>query len=350
MASRRRNMFTGETLDEVSEKHNLKLDYAAMLQVQIREQNEKKEQLKLQKQEEQRREREEMDRMHSGKPSAKNSAPPPPNDPPRRAPSPEKRQQTHQTMNAPVPVPAPAQPVMLAPSPPRPMYPEQPSPMQASPAYRPSFTLPSVFGSSLPAATSIFPSRNTACPPQEIDAVQRLRHELEEARKQKLQVSKEMYQKPNFMLQMDPPKAHNVLPRPRSSHCMSNSNNNNSNNSNHAPSLDSPLAKEERRVVGFGTLTPRPSTPCLDMSSNQLESSSSFVSVVAGDRATPRGASLQAESCFVPFLGRALAEPQDAHHHVSDTKKKIQPSPFEGLEDSIDDIDAVLHAFLAKQR
>ncbi|EQC34377.1 hypothetical protein SDRG_08148 [Saprolegnia diclina VS20] len=349
MASRRRNMFTGETLDEVSEKHNLKLDYAAMLQVQIREQNEKKEQLKHQKQEEQRREREEMDRMHSGKPSAKNSAPPPPNDPPRRALSPEKRQQTQHTMNAPGPVPAPSQPVMHAPSPPRPMYPEQPSPMQASPAYRPSFTLPSVFGSALPAAASIFPSRNsTGGPSQEIDAVQRLRHEIEEARKQKLQVSKEMYQKPNFMLQMDPPKALNVLPRPRSSHRMSSSSNKNNNNL----LLDSPLAKEERRVFGFGTLAPatsRPPTPSLDAPSNQLESSSSFVSVVSGDRATPRGASLQVESCFVPYVGRPLAEPQDSYY-ANETKKKSHPSAFEGLEDSIDDIDAVLHAFLAKQR
>ncbi|RLO10708.1 hypothetical protein DYB28_009231 [Aphanomyces astaci] len=54
------NIFTGETCEQATEKHNLRMDYAAVLQEQIRLQNAKKEQLKQQKLDEQRLEREEM--------------------------------------------------------------------------------------------------------------------------------------------------------------------------------------------------------------------------------------------------------------------------------------------------
>ncbi|RHY70574.1 hypothetical protein DYB30_010640 [Aphanomyces astaci] len=54
------NIFTGETCEQATEKHNLRMDYAAVLQEQIRLQNAKKEQIKQQKLDEQRLEREEM--------------------------------------------------------------------------------------------------------------------------------------------------------------------------------------------------------------------------------------------------------------------------------------------------
>ncbi|OQS01407.1 hypothetical protein ACHHYP_01061 [Achlya hypogyna] len=310
-------MFTGETSEEQNEKHNLKLDYAAMLQVQIREQNAKKEQQKLQKQEEQRREREEMDRMLGGKAApATASAPSVPKESPRAQASPEKAIQkpplgtsTSQLSTG---------NLGGAPPSPTPFVPQYQEPQLES-GYRSSFTT-AAFAS--PFTTSAFPPRAVTST-QELDAVQRLRHELEEARRHKLQVSKELYQKPNFMLPTEAKAAVRCLPSPSNNHA-----------------LESPLAKEERRFGFKPDVNSRPSTPHIDASSNQLlESSSSFISVV-GEKRKGLEPQLQVESCFVPI--RVLRpEPHES---------PVKANHFEGLEDSIDDIDGILHAFLAKQR
>ncbi|RHY37091.1 hypothetical protein DYB34_014389, partial [Aphanomyces astaci] len=110
---------------------------------------------------------------------------------------------------------------------------------------------------------------------------------------------------------------------------------------------------------------------------NQLESSSSFVAVTIPEKHTkePRGGGmeLQVESCFVPLAATAHYHAPLSHQiqqtHGGVGGKKLHPESHRehflsseacktnrgimhcsSLEDSIDDIDAILHAFLAKTR
>ncbi|ETW04624.1 hypothetical protein H310_03819 [Aphanomyces invadans] len=342
------NIFTGETSEEAAEKHSLRMDYAAVLQEQIREQNEKKERLKQQKRDEQRLEREEMDRMRNTThhPASKH------NNQQRPLASPEKpgnsQAPPHQS-----PTKLPAAATTIHGSPATFVQPSQhdtsssPPPMLST-CMGPLYTPP-------PSIKQWRPSLAAATP--ELDAIQRLRQELEDARKMRSLAQKQMYQKPNFLVPSTPSVAVPALkgsafldemtsPSPRGKHA---------------------TLKEHLRCPQS-----RPTTPALDehvlgfgANNNQLESSSSFVAVTIPEKnanaSVRSGVALQVESCFVPLdshhapvalashcRGGGLGKSNAACPELDGDKPKGGKMHCNNLEDSIDDIDAILHAFLAK--
>ncbi|KAH9104497.1 hypothetical protein AeMF1_019428 [Aphanomyces euteiches] len=266
------NMFTGETAEQATEKHNLKMDYASMLQEQIREQNEKKERAKLLKQEEQRREREEMDRLQGNNNTMH--------------PSPEKQTKTKL-------VAVPEMPQHYSPV--KPVVAPPPQEVEFKPP--PTFTAPTF---SPPASTYVRPLQMTSTS-NDLDSIQKLRAELENARKQRLVEYQQTYERPNFM-----------LPTSKSAPLV-------------APPRDVPKSLTKVELRNAKSLL-RPRTP-LD-ESNQLESTSSFVSVHGGEP----------------------VDVVDTHFEIPRLDSHLRMSNCQDIEDSLDDLDSILHTYLAKTK
>ncbi|KAF0686469.1 Aste57867_21746 [Aphanomyces stellatus] len=360
--SRRRgtaNMFTGETPEQASEKHNLKLDYAAMLQEQarphIREQSNKKEQAKLKKQEEQRREREDMDRVrgnnnsHVGSPERQPLQIPQTKQlPPLLQQQSIQQQHNHQ----------PQQPQAYSPLKPAVATISAPSPLQPSTTFGETPEHHTFYNQPQPPLTFSLPSwrpiatTTTSAIMHEVDAIQRLRHELEDARKQRMVATKQAYQKPNFMLPTTKARLHSTT---------------------YLENPCDPLLLVQGRDNRRQRPHSRPTTPGeveLGGPSNQLESSSSFVAVLGGSSKhkpaiglsclSVEDRPLEVESCFLPVtLGHPYAH--QSHHSTMGFPSPRGGAPTlgggvpssshcSGLEDSIDDIDAILQAFLTKPK